>query len=77
MNDAQAWAVIAIFASVYASQFIELRADRRDFRAAFLRIDERFERVDQRFERVDQRLSSMEVTLGRIDERLRNVEIRP
>src|SRR5581483_3989068 len=34
MNDAQTWAVIAIFAAIFASQFAELRADRREFRAS-------------------------------------------
>jgi archaellum component FlaC len=84
VNDAQTWAVIATFASIFASQHIELRADRRDFRGAFRRIDERFERVDQRFERIDQRferidqrLGVIEVTTGRIDERLKGVETRP
>lgn len=77
MNDAQTWAVIGIFAAIFAGQFVELRSDRREFRAAFHRIDDRFERVDQRFERVDQRLGAIETTLGRIDERLKGVETRP
>jgi hypothetical protein len=70
MNDAQTWAVIGIFAAIFAGQFVELRSDRREFRGSFQRIDDRFESVDGR-------LGAIEVTLGRIDERLKGVETRP
>jgi archaellum component FlaC len=84
MNDAQTWAVIGIFAAMFAGQFVELRSDRRDFRAAFQRIDDRFQRIDDRFvtiddrfRQLDDRLGGIHVTLGRIDERLKGVETRP
>jgi hypothetical protein len=87
MNDAQTWSVIAIFAAIFAGQFVELRSDRRDFRVAFQRIDDRFaglgerlsgmdERLDQRFREIDGRLGTIEVTTARIDEHLRGVETR-
>jgi hypothetical protein len=84
MNDAQTWAVMGIFAAIFASQFVELRSDRKELRAelrtGFGRVDERLARMDERFEsrfrEVDGRLSTIEVTVGRIDERLQGVETR-
>jgi hypothetical protein len=62
MNDAQTWAVIGIFAAIFAGQFLELRSDRKESRSSFRKLDER--------------LGSIEVILGRIDERLKTVETR-
>jgi hypothetical protein len=62
MNDAQTWAVIGIFATIFAGQFVELRSDRKESRSSFRKLDDR--------------LGGIEVTLGRIDERLKGVETR-
>jgi hypothetical protein len=74
MNDAQTWAVIGIFAAIFAGQFVELRSDRKEFRSSFRSLEEEFR---SSFRKVDDRLAVIEMTLGRIDERLKGVETRP
>jgi hypothetical protein len=69
MNDGQTWALMALLAATVLGMFNEMRGDRKELRAGLDAI--RGEISGLRGE-----LSEVKVTIARIDERLKGLEVR-
>jgi predicted nuclease with TOPRIM domain len=69
VNDAQAWALIVLLAGMMVTMYLEIRGDRKELRAGL-------EGIRVEINGLRGELSELKVLVGRMDERLKNLEMR-